>query len=148
MVGNTPFSLCVGKWDPRMMSDKWLQQNKGASGKAGYGINVVKMRYSQVLLYYAEAMNYLAGPDGHVEGDAGITAREALAEVHTRAFSNENKAEALNYVNGLTADNFSMHLSTRTSGSWQVNVFVSSTSSVGTFFLLRSESSRRSTSRN
>lgn len=106
MVGNTPFGLCVGKWDPRIMSDKWLQQNKGASGKAGYGINVVKMRYSQVLLYYAEAMNYLAGPDGHVEGDAGITAREALAEVHTRAFSNENKAEALYYVNGLTADNF------------------------------------------
>lgn len=106
MVGNAPFALCVGKWDPRMMGDKWLQQNKGANGKVGYGINVVKMRYSQVLLYYAEALNYLAGPDGHIEGDAGISAREALALVHNRAFSAENKTAAQEYINNLTADNF------------------------------------------
>ena len=85
MLGNAPFGLYVGKWDVRMMSDAWLSQNLNANGKRGYGINVVKMRYSQVLLYYAECLNELAGPDGHYEGDAGITARDALVPVHTPA---------------------------------------------------------------
>lgn len=102
MLGNAPFGLYVGKWDPRMMSDEWLAQNKIANGKQGYGINVVKMRYSQVLLYYAECLNELAGsPDGHYEGDAGITAREALMQVHTRAFEGANVAGAQAYVNAL-----------------------------------------------
>lgn len=104
MVGNTPFALCVGKWDPRMMSEAWLAQNLAASGKVGYGINPVKMRYSQVLLYYAEAMNELAGPDAHYEGDAGMTAREALSEVHCRAYDNAFKSEAKAYVDGIAAD--------------------------------------------
>lgn len=106
MLGNAPFGLYVGKWDVRMMSDAWKSQNMNASGKLGYGINPVKMRYSQVLLYYAECMNELAGPDGRYEGDAGITARDALMQVHTRAFESDHLAEAQAYVNGLTADNF------------------------------------------
>ena len=53
MLGNAPFGLYVGKWDVRMMSDSWKSQNLNAAGKLGYGINPVKMRYSQVLLYYA-----------------------------------------------------------------------------------------------
>lgn len=101
MLGNAPFGLYVGKWDVRMMSDAWLSQNLNANGKRGYGINVVKMRYSQVLLYYAECLNELAGPDGHYEGDAGITAREALMQVHTRAFEGANVADAQAYVNAI-----------------------------------------------
>ncbi len=102
MLGNTPFELYVGKWDPRMMSDAWLSQNKNASGKLGYGINVVKMRYSQVLLYYAECLNELTGsPDAHYDGDAGITAREALMQVHTRAFEGADVADAQAYVNSI-----------------------------------------------
>ncbi len=64
------------------------------------------MRYSQVLLYYAECMNELAGnPDANYEGSAnGLTARQALAEVHTRAFNKEDKAEAQAYVNNIPAD--------------------------------------------
>lgn len=106
MLGNAPFGLYVGKWDPRMMSDAWLSQNLSAAGKLGYGINPVKMRYSQVLLYYAECMNELAGPDGHYTGDAGITAREALMQVHTRAFEGSHVAEAQSYVNSLSASDF------------------------------------------
>lgn len=49
MLGNAPFGLYVGKWDVRMMSDSWKSQNLNAAGKLGYGINPVKMRYSQVL---------------------------------------------------------------------------------------------------
>lgn len=64
------------------------------------------MRYSQVLLYYAECMNELAGnPDANYEGSAnGLTARQALAEVHTRAFDQADKADAQAYVNNIAAD--------------------------------------------
>ena len=102
-LGNAPFALYVGKWDPRKENDAWLIQNKAATGKHMTGINVVKVRYSQVLLWYAEVMNELAGPDAHYTGDAGITARQALALVHERAFDAKNKAEAQAYVSEIPA---------------------------------------------
>lgn len=115
MLGNTPFAIYVGKWDPRMESSMvndsktaidmtkapsgdWYTANKAASAKQLTGINCVKMRYSQVLLMYAEVMNELAGPDGSYSGDAGLTARQALALVHDRAFSSANQSEAKNYI--------------------------------------------------
>lgn len=115
MLGNTPFAIYVGKWDPRMESGMvndsktaidmtkapsgdWYTANKAASAKQLTGINCVKMRYSQVLLMYAEVMNELAGPDGSYSGDAGLTARQALALVHDRAFSSANQSEAKNYI--------------------------------------------------
>lgn len=104
MLGNAPFAIYAGKWDPRKMSAQWLEKNLKASGKHTTGINVVRMRYSQVLLWYAEIMNELAGPDGRYEGDADMTARQALAEVHTRAFDVENKAAAQAYVDAIPAD--------------------------------------------
>ncbi len=104
ILKNAPFQMYVGKWDPRKMSAKWLENNKVASGKHTTGINVVRMRYSQVLLWYAEVMNELAGPDGRYEGDAGMTARQALAEVHTRAFNAEHKADAQAYVDAIPAN--------------------------------------------
>lgn len=104
MTKNAPFGIYVGKWDPRKMSDSWLSQNLVATAKHMTGINPVLMRYSQVLLYYAEVMNELAGPDGRYTGDADITAREALAEVHTRAFDDSHKAEAQAYVDGIASD--------------------------------------------
>lgn len=102
-LGNAPFGLYVGKWDPRMENDTWLTQNKAATGKHMTGINVVKVRYSQVLLWYAEIMNELAGPDGSYTGDAGMTAREALSLVRLRAFDDKHKAEAQQYVNNIGA---------------------------------------------
>lgn len=103
MLGNTPFAIYVGKWDIRKMNEEW-RQAAIATGNAKWmtGINVVRMRYPQVLLMYAEVMNELAGPDGSTAGAAGMTARQALAEVHTRAFDAAHKAEAAAYINALS----------------------------------------------
>lgn len=102
MLKNVPFGLYVGKWDPRKMSAEWLSQNLAATAKHTTGINVVKMRYSQVLLFYAEVMNELAGsPDANYPGDAGMTARQALSQVHCRAYDDAHKAEAMSYVNSI-----------------------------------------------
>lgn len=104
MLKNAPFALYAGKWDPRKMNDTWLTQNLSATAKHMTGVNPVLMRYSQILLYYAEVMNELAGPDGSYSGDAGLTARQALAQVHNRAFDDAHKAEAQAYVDGIASD--------------------------------------------
>lgn len=100
-LGNAPFGLYVGKWDPRMENDTWLAQNKAANAKHMTGVNVVKVRFAQVLLWYAEIMNELAGPDASYPGDAGMTARQALALVHMRAFEDESLAK--NYIDAVPA---------------------------------------------
>ena len=100
-LGNAPFGLYVGKWDPRMENDTWLAQNKAANAKHMTGVNVVKVRFAQVLLWYAEIMNELAGPDASYPGDAGMTARQALALVHKRAF--EDQAQAQDYIDAIPA---------------------------------------------
>jgi hypothetical protein len=105
MIGNAPFGIYCGKWDVRKMSEEW-RQAAIAAGNAKYmtGINVVRMRYSQVLLMYAETLNELAGPDASYAGAANLTAREALAAVHTRAFNDANKADAAAYVANIASD--------------------------------------------
>lgn len=104
VLGNSPFGIYVGKWDARKMSDTWLSQNLVATAKHCTGINPVKMRYANVLLYYAEVMNELAGPDGNYNGDAGMTARQALALVHKRAFDADHQAEAQAYIDAIPND--------------------------------------------
>lgn len=102
MLKNAPFALYVGKWDVRKMSDGWLADNLVATAKHTTGINPIKMRYANVLLFYAEVMNELAGPDGTYPGSAGMTARQALGLVHNRAFNGTGyEAEAQAYVDGL-----------------------------------------------
>ncbi|MBQ9561053.1 MAG: RagB/SusD family nutrient uptake outer membrane protein [Prevotella sp.] len=82
-ISNKPFGLYIGKWDVRKMSDRWKQQNLTASSKFGYGINVVRMRYPQILLWYAECLAY--------RGDyAG--AAEYVKQVHNRAFNDATEA--------------------------------------------------------
>lgn len=103
-IGNKPVELYIGKWDVRKMSDEWLQAAKASSEKVMTGINCIRMRYSQLLLLYAEALNELAGPTGHVADDAGITAKEALAMVHERAFDSADKSYAEQYVASLPTD--------------------------------------------
>ena len=105
MLANVPFEIYVGKWDIFKMNKEWRETvlNKG-DNKTLTGINVVRMRYPQVLLWYAEVMNELAGPDGRYEGDAGMSARQALALVHTRAFSEANMASAENYIAAIPAN--------------------------------------------
>lgn len=85
-LGNKPFGLYIGKWDVRKMSDQWLSTNQTATAKFGYGINVVRMRYPQVLLWYAECMAQL----GYLNSDpyeCGLTAKQALEMVHERAYN-------------------------------------------------------------
>lgn len=102
MLGDAPFGLYVGKWDPRKMNDTWLNENLVASAKHMTGINPSKMRYAQLLLYYAEVMNELAGPDGRYSDDAGMTARQALALVHDRGFN--DKSVSQQYITNIPAD--------------------------------------------
>ena len=85
-LGNKPFGLYIGKWDVRKMSDQWATTNKTATAKFGYGINVVRMRYPQVLLWYAECMAQLGYPNSDPYG-CGLTAIKALEMVHERAYS-------------------------------------------------------------
>ncbi len=100
-LGNAPFGLYVGKWDPRMENETWLAQNKAANAKHMTGVNVVKVRFAQILLWYAEVMNELAGPDASYPGDAGMTARQALELVHTRAFDDQSQAKS--YIDAIPA---------------------------------------------
>lgn len=93
LVKNKPFSLYLGKWDVRKMSDRWKVQNRTASLKFGYGINTVRMRYPQILLWYAECENELNGPT--------TAAKNALKEVHARAY---NDAPAQSYNGASTAN--------------------------------------------
>lgn len=78
LVGNTPFELYIGKWDVRKMSERWRKQNKTASLKFGYGINTIRMRYPQILLWYAECLAY--------RGDYS-TAKSYIQMVHDRAYN-------------------------------------------------------------
>lgn len=101
MLGNIPFAIYCAKWDIRKMNEEWRQAAIDAGdAKCMTGINVVRMRYPQVLLMYAEVMNELYGPDG----GTGLTAREALKQVHSRAFSSENQTIATRYIEGLPSD--------------------------------------------
>lgn len=90
LVKNKPWGLYMGKWDVRKMSDRWKIQNRTASIKFPYGINTVRMRYPQILLWYAECENELNGPT--------TAAKDALKAVHARAY---NDAPATSY-NGVS----------------------------------------------
>lgn len=85
-----PFGITIGKWRPEWMGEEWKTAAKASTEKVTTGINVVKMRYSQVLLMYAEVMNELAGANGNYAGDAGMTALQALAMVHNRGIKESN----------------------------------------------------------
>lgn len=119
-LGNTPFGIYCGKWDPRKENATWLEQNLKASAKHMTGINVVKVRYSQVLLWYAEVMNELVGPDANDADGAGITAREALRQVHVRAFDTADQANATQYVTNISSDKDSFFAAIVQENAWEV----------------------------
>ncbi len=102
---NSPFGIYCGKWDFRKMNEEWRKAALASSDKVCTGINFVTLRYSQVLLMYAEVMNELNGnPDATTGGVNGLSARDALGMVHERAFADTDKAEAKAYVNGIASD--------------------------------------------
>ncbi|WP_455585351.1 RagB/SusD family nutrient uptake outer membrane protein [Bacteroides sp.] len=105
MQKNTPLGIYVAKWDVRKMesNSSWLNTVLASTDKVGYGVNWIAMRYSDVLLMYAEALNELQGCD--VAGPANqMTARQALKEVHNRAFSDKSYAD--NYVDAIPNNDF------------------------------------------
>lgn len=73
-------SLTSGKWN-RL----WLPSAQGSASSKGTGINWPLLRYSDILLMYAEAENQLNG--------ATALAKEQLAKVRRRAFNAEDHAD-------------------------------------------------------
>jgi len=105
MQSNKPFNIYCAKWDVRKFSSAWKDIASIKNAKFGTGINAVRLRYSQVLLLYAEVMNELNGnPDASTGGANGLTARQALAMVHNRAYADADKAIAQEYINSIPAD--------------------------------------------
>ena len=103
MIGNAPFGIYCAKWDIRKMSEDWRQAATSKNAKTFTGINVTRMRYPQVLLMFAEVMNELYGADV-ANGTTGLSARDALREVHTRSFAEANKDAARQYIANIPAD--------------------------------------------
>lgn len=93
VLKNPAFTIYVGKWDIRKMNEEWRDAAiKTGNAKWMSGINPCLCRYPHVLLWYAEVLNELAGPTGGHAGDAGLTAKDALAQVHLRAFNDVDKS--------------------------------------------------------
>lgn len=84
-----------GKWCYFWTSDAYKALARTASGRPSTGINWILMRYSDVLLMFAEARNALEGADSK-SGVAGMSARQALEKVRERAFG-AGSAEVKNY---------------------------------------------------
>lgn len=84
-IKGDPLTVNFNKWNFFWTTDSWRAMLKVATNRLGNGINWIVMRYSDVLLMYAEAANELYGPDA-LDKTAGITPREALALVRDRAF--------------------------------------------------------------
>ena len=84
-LGTDPFNVNFAKWRIYWTSDAYLALHKTANSRIATGINWILMRYSDVYLMYAEAMNALQGPDA-VNTKAGISGRQALEKVRERAF--------------------------------------------------------------
>lgn len=101
---NDPTSWNFAKWRYSWMSPAYLSLVKAsATSRVGSGINWVVMRYSDVLLMFAEAQNELQGTDV-VNPIAGINAKSALEKVRARAFRNHSEkvsAYAVNFFDAI-----------------------------------------------
>lgn len=86
-IGTNPISsVSFAKWRIYWTSPAFLALQKTANSRIATGINWILMRYSDVLLMYAEAMNALQGPDVANPLSGGMTGRQALETVRARAF--------------------------------------------------------------
>lgn len=89
-IGFTGFGS--GKWSKLKMEEP-LGSNSGAAT----GIDYIRMRYADVLLMYAEALN-------EVNNGPTAEAKAALREVRNRAFKDEDKSEMVDaYINNLNS---------------------------------------------
>lgn len=86
----------IGSIMPVKWCRLWLPSSPGANSSKKTGINWPVMRYSDVLLMYAEAENALNGPTDD--------AKEKLRLVRQRAFKSSDYLEKVtNYINDLTS---------------------------------------------
>lgn len=81
------FNEYCGKWS-KFWTEAGAAQGAGSADKTG--INYPYMRYADVLLMYAEAVNEL---ENGVQGANGAKAISALKEVRNRAFDNADQSE-------------------------------------------------------
>ncbi|MCM1163487.1 MAG: RagB/SusD family nutrient uptake outer membrane protein [Muribaculaceae bacterium] len=84
-----------GKW-----SKLWVNSGLGPKTKENTGINYPYMRYTDVLLMYAEAVNECEG----LGGKNGAKAVGALRQVRERAFRLTNPAKVDTYIAEVSAD--------------------------------------------
>lgn len=90
VIDANPLKMYTAKWSILYM-DNPIGSNGG--GKS-IGVNFPYLRYADVLLMYAEAINELNGPDGE--------AKDALKQVRRRAYDEEYWDEKVDaYVNAL-----------------------------------------------
>lgn len=94
--GNTITDWNFAKWRYNWMNSSYLALVKAsATTRIGTGVNFVVMRYSDVLLMFAEAQNELSGPDA-VNAKAQMSGRKAFEKVRARAFPT-NAQKITNY---------------------------------------------------
>ena len=103
-TGSNILAYGFQKWDQRYFTPEWISKNLAATGKVATGVNVILLRYSDVLLMYAEAMNELVGPNANYEG-CNLSAMDALRLVRMRAF-NGNTAKVDAYMAKASANFF------------------------------------------
>lgn len=99
-----PFAFYVGKWRPEWMPEsvRKIAYSAGEGATWNAGINVVRMRYSQILLNYAEACYNLGGENSSY-GGCSKTAMDALVEVHKRAYDAADKATGEQYIRDIVS---------------------------------------------
>ena len=103
-----PTSISPGKWN-RL----WLNTPPGAASAKGTGINWPMMRYSDVLLMFAEADNELNGPTAD--------AKTALSRVRQRAFDSSVWPEKVtNYINTISANKESFFNAVVNERAWEL----------------------------
>jgi hypothetical protein len=87
------YTVHNNKW-----SKFWSTSSMGTNSAGNTGINYPYMRYADVLLMYAEAVNAL---ENGVAGANGSKAKQAFKQVRARAFSDQSKVDA--YVESVSA---------------------------------------------
>ena len=96
-LDNDIFAVNCGKWRIYWMCDTYLTLFSAASSRISTGINWILMRYSDIYLMFAEAEYGLYGNADLSNETAGMTPRQALEAVRTRAFGSGSE-EITNYA--------------------------------------------------
>lgn len=86
IMNNDIMNVRLGKWSFWWTSDTYRSIAATATSRTPTGINWIIMRYSDVLLMFAEAGYALNGSADMINSVAGISPRRALEAVRQRAF--------------------------------------------------------------